>query len=92
MAKPYLILKPILRFVTLKFVLQTEVFPKTNLLDAETEQKLNEPLWNGLSLAIFQLVLVQRTARLRASTRFVYSMIYGPQSLILMIATTSSRF
>ena len=65
--------------------MQTEVFPTTTLLDAETAQKLN-------ALAIFLLALVQKTARLRALIRFVYSMIYGPLSLILMISTTSSRF
>ena len=69
-----------------------EVFPTTNLLAAKTVQKLNARLWNGLSLAIFLPVLVQKTARLRALIRFVYSMIYGPLSLILMILITSSRF
>ena len=66
-------------------------FPAFNLKDVTCYAK-NAPSWNGLSLAIFLPVLVQRTARLRASTRFVYSMIYEPQSLILMISTTSSRF
>ena len=69
-----------------------EVFPTTNLLDAEIEQKLNARLWNGLSLAIFLPVLVKKTARLRALIRFVYSMIYAPQILIQKTLKQSSRF
>ena len=41
MAKPYLIFKAQTVFITLKSVLQMEVFLTTNLLDVETVQKLN---------------------------------------------------
>ena len=69
-----------------------EVFPTTNLLAAKTVQKLNARLWNGLLQAIFLFVLIQKTAKFRASIKSDCSMICVVLILTVMILTPSSKF